>query len=93
MATTTTAAPTRTFVLDDYTGYTLIAAQVALQSTVLAYNYNELAAIIVVRGSVDYFNPATQYNLGTVWDPALISTFEKPGATTGVVVKPTEHWS
>jgi hypothetical protein len=90
---TTTAAPTRTFVLDDYTGYTLNSAQVALQYTVVAYDYAEKAAIIVVRGSVDYFNPATQYNLGQVWDPTLIGTFEKPSATTGAGVKPVEHWS
>jgi hypothetical protein len=90
---TTTAAPTRTFVLDDYTGYTLNSAQVALRYSVAVYDYAELAAIIVVRGSIDYFNPATQYNLGKVWDPTLISTLEKAGATTGVDVKPTEHWS
>jgi len=95
MATTTTAAPTRTFVLDDYTGYTLNSAQVVLQSAAVTYNYTELAAIIVVRGAVDYFNPATQYNLGKIWDPTLISTFEKPSATTGAgaTVKPVEQWS
>jgi hypothetical protein len=90
---TTTAAPTRTFVLDDYTGYTLNSAQVALRYAIDTFNYVELAAIIVVRASVDYFNPATQYNLGKIWDPTLIGTFEKPSVTTGATVTPVEHWS
>jgi hypothetical protein len=90
---TTTAAPTRTFVLDDYTGYTLNSAQVAIQYTIDAFNYVELAAIIVVRASIDYFNPATQYNLGKIWDSTLLGTIETPAATTGSNVSPVEHWS
>jgi hypothetical protein len=90
---TTTAAPTRTFVLDDYTGYTLNSAQVALQYAIDTFNYVELAAIIVVRGSVDYFNPATQYNLGKIWDPTWLGTIETPAVTTGATVTTVEHWS
>ena len=77
----------------DYSNYVEYAAPVTLGVGVNTFGYVDLAAIIIIRAATDYLDPATQYNLNTVWAPDLATKLEsgQPGGSGSTT--PTERWS